>query len=205
MTDAASAADEPPPQPDHIEQTVQAIARLHAAHHRRATTVEKLVDKTTALVAQPWFITAVTLAVAAWIMGDVVLRRATGHGIDRPGFPWLQLAGELLAIYITSLVLISQRRKDELSELREQLTLELVIMIEHKVAKVIDLHEESRRDNPLLSNRVDAQATAMSAPADPEAVLAAFKETHASMMTEVEAQKEADAAGPEAEREPRAP
>jgi len=199
MTDLATAGDEPPIPPDHIEQTVQAIARLHAAHHRRATTLEKLVDRTTGLFAQPWFIAAVTLAVAAWIMGDVVLRRVAGHGLDRPGFPWLQLAGELLAIYITSLVLISQRRKDELSELREQLTLELVIMIEQKVAKVIDLHEEARRDNPLLSNRVDAQATAMSAPTDPEAVLEAFKETHATMMTEVEAEKAADATGLEAE------
>lgn len=174
--------------PPHIEQTVQAIARLHAAHDRRATTLQKLVDRVTALFAHPWFIATVALAAGAWIVGDVVLRRASGHGLDRPGFTWLQLAGELLAICITSLVLMSQRRKDELSELREQLTLELAIMTEQKVAKLIELQEEARRDNPLMADRVDTQAAAMAAPADPEAVLEAFKETHETMMAEDEAE-----------------
>jgi uncharacterized membrane protein len=72
---------------------------------------------------------------------------------------------------------MSQRRKDELSELREQLTLELAIMTEQKGAKLIALMEEMRRDNPLLANRVDTEADDMSAPADPEAVLEAFQET----------------------------
>jgi uncharacterized membrane protein len=203
MTDLGVERDEPSTLPPHIEQTVQAIARLHAAHHSRATRLEKLVDRVTALFAHPWFIAAVTLVVVAWIVGDVALRRAFGHGLDRSGFTWLQFAGELLAIYITSLVLMSQRRKDELSELREQLTLELVILIEQKVAKVIDLQEEARRDNPLLADRVDHEAAAMAAPADPEVVLDAFKETHETMLAEVEAEADPqDAERPQAEPRP---
>lgn len=203
MTDLAGAPDDGTDRPQHIEQTVQSIARLHAAHHRRATTLQRLADRTTALFAHPWFIVAVTLAAAAWVVGDVVLRRVFGHGLDRPGFPWLQLAGELLAIYITSLVLMSQRRKDELSELREQLTLELAILIEQKVAKVIDLHEEARRDNPMLADRADPEAEAMALPSDPEAVLEAFKETHETMLAEEEPDAVAEATDLEAELEPR--
>jgi uncharacterized membrane protein len=170
--------------PQHIEQTVQAIARLHAAHDKRATALQRLVDRLTSLFAHPWFIAAVTIAVLAWIAVNLLLQRLLGRSLDGAGFPWLQIAGEMLAIYITTLVLMSQRRKDELSELREQLTLELAILTEQKVAKLIDLQEEARRDNPLLANRVDRQAEAMSAPADPEAVLEAFKETHGNMMAE---------------------
>jgi uncharacterized membrane protein len=200
MTDLSGGVERPI-LPPHIEQTVQAIARLLAAHDRRATTLQRVVDRVTAVFADPWFIAGVVLLAAAWIVGDVALRRASGHGLDRPGFPWLQLAGQLLAICITSLVLMSQRRKDELSELREQLTLELVIMIEQKVAKVIDLHEEARRDNPLLADRVDPQAEAMAAPADPEAVMEAFKETHETMLTDVDEETAPEDAAP-AEREP---
>jgi uncharacterized membrane protein len=184
MTES-SGGGEPSALPDHIEQTVQAIARLHAAHDRRATMLQNLVDRITTLFAHPWFIAAVVLGSAGWLAGNVILRRIAGHGLDKPGFPWLQLAFGLLAICITSLVLMSQRRKDELSELREQLTLELEILIEQKVAKVIDLQEEARRDNPLLVDREDVQATAMAAPADPEAVLEAFRETHEEMLAEV--------------------
>jgi uncharacterized membrane protein len=104
------------------------------------------------------------------------LRRFAGWSFDSPAFPWLQGAGELAAILITTLVLMSQRRKDELSELREQLTLELAIMTEQKGAKLIALLEEMRRDNPLLANRVDTEADDMSIAADPEAVLEAFKD-----------------------------
>jgi uncharacterized membrane protein len=161
--------------PPHIEQTVQAIARLHKAHEERATTLELLVDRLTALVARPAFIGATLAAVAIWIGANPLLRRLAGWSFDSPPFPWLQGAGTLAAILITTLVLVSQRRKDELSELREQLTLELAIMTEQKSAKLIALMEEMRRDNPLIADRVDTEADDMSTAADPETVLEAFK------------------------------
>jgi uncharacterized membrane protein len=162
--------------PPHIEQTVQAIARLHQAHHERATSIERFVDRLTGLVARPAFIGVVALIVIAWISANLALRRYAGWCLDSPPFPWLQGAAELVAIVITTLILTSQRRKDELSELREQLTLQLATMTEQKVAKLIALMEEQRRDSPQLTNRVDTEAEQMSAPADPETVIEAIKD-----------------------------
>jgi uncharacterized membrane protein len=178
--------------PQHIEQTVQAIARLHAEHHKRATPSQRIVDRLTAIVAHPSFIGAVTLVVIGWIAANLLLARFTGWRFDGPAFPWLQGAGELTAIYITTLILMSQRHKDQISELREQLTLEIAIMTEQKGAKIIELLEEMRRDSPSLVDRVDHQADAMAKPADPDAVLEAFRETHEGMMAEAD-----DAAGAE--------
>jgi len=172
--------------PAHIEQTVQAIARLHKAHHQRATPLQLFVDRLTALVARPAFIGLVVMTVIVWIGGNLLLLQLTGWSLDRPAFPWLQGAGELAAIFITTLILMSQRRKDELSELREQLILELAIMTEQKGAKLIALMEEMRRDNPLLVNRVDTEAEDMSTPADPEAVLEAFQEAQDDGVVEPE-------------------
>jgi len=169
-------ADELPP---HIEQTVQAIARLHAAHKERATPMERLVERLTAVVAQPGFLGLVILVVALWIAGNLVLSQIAGWSLDGSAFPWLQGAGQLAALLIATLVLISQRRKDELSELREQLTLELAIMTEQKSAKLIALMEELRRDHPQLVDRVDTEADQMSKPADPGKVLDALKDTDA--------------------------
>ncbi len=78
---------------------------------------------------------------------------------------------------MTSLILTTQRREDELASLREQLTLELGILSEQKASKIISLLEELRLDNLNIRNRIDLEAAAMSAPADPEAVLEAIKET----------------------------
>jgi uncharacterized membrane protein len=51
---------------------------------------------------------------------------------------------------------------------------------EQKIAKVIQLLEESRRDNPLVGNRLDSEAEPMAQPADPQSVLDAIKKTHVS-------------------------
>ena len=52
----------------------------------------------------------------------------------------------LLALYVTVLILTTQRRDDQLASYREQLTLELAILGEQKSAKIISLLEELRRD-----------------------------------------------------------
>ena len=52
-----------------------------------------------------------------------------------PPFAWLQGALGLLALYITTLILTTQRREDELASYREQLTLELAILSELEVSQ----------------------------------------------------------------------
>jgi uncharacterized membrane protein len=173
-------AETPSDLPPHVGQSVQAIAKLRAAHEERATPMERVVERLTAVVAQPTFIGIVVLVVTLWIVGNLALGRITGRSLDGSAFPWLQGAGQLAALLITTLVLISQRRKDELSALREQLTLELAIMTEQKGAKLIALMEELRRDHPQLIDRIDAEADQMSRPADPEVVLDAIKEPDAT-------------------------
>jgi len=88
------------------------------------------------------------------------------------------MAFSLASFYIVILVYVTQRRDDELAELREQLTLELALLSEQKTAKVIQLLEEFRRDIPLVPNRTDEQADAMAQPVDPERVFNVIKDTH---------------------------
>ncbi len=137
----------------------------------------------TAIVAHPSFLAGVTLTVVGWIAGNLALVRLVGWSFDKGAFPWLQGAGELAAIYITALILMSQKHKDEISELREQLTMELAIITEQKGAKIVALIEELRRDSPQLANRVDSQAEAMSAPTDHQVLAEAIKETQAGIAT----------------------
>ncbi len=59
---------------------------------------------------------------------------------------------------------------------RAQLILELSVVNDQKVSKIIELLEEYRRDNPAVSYRVDDAAAAMSTPSDTGGVLAAIKE-----------------------------
>ena len=163
--------------PAHIEETVQAISRVHAEHYRAASPLQKITNRLITRVGRPQFLGVLTAIVAGWVAFNLVLMGLGRKPLDEPPFFWMQGAVGLAALYTTSLILITQRYDDQLSTLREQLSLELNILSEQKAAKIIELLEELRRDHPSIRDRVDQTAAAMSAPADPEAVLAAIKET----------------------------
>ena len=78
---------------------------------------------------------------------------------------------------MTAVILSTQRRAGELASHREQLTLELATLAEQKSAKTISLLEVLRRDSPTLPDRVDDDADAMAASADPGSVLQAIIES----------------------------
>jgi uncharacterized membrane protein len=169
----------PPNLPAHIEETVRSLAQLHADHHRNATPYERAVARTTALLAHPRFIGGLAIVVAAWMTLNLLAAPLGYPALDPPPFSWLGSAVSLASLYMVVLILATQRRDDQLTQRREQLTLELAILIEQKTAKIIQLLEESRRDNPQVQNRHDPEADAMAQPADPESVLVAIRETHA--------------------------
>ena len=130
--------------------------------------------------------------IAAMLRGDISQRRVEAPAFrhlenlvaarlgfapfDPAPFACLQGAASIGALLVATLILTTQRREDRLADHRAQLILELSIANDQKIAKIIGLLEESRRDNPAITDRVDDQAAAMSNPSDTEAVLAAIKE-----------------------------
>ena len=118
-----------------------------------------------------------TAAVILGVCGNTLAPVVGLKPWDEAPFAWLQGTLGLLALYVTMLILTTQRREDQLAGCREQLTLESAILGEQKSAKIIALLEEMRRDSPTLKNRFDEEAAAMSIAVDPQAVLDAIKET----------------------------
>ena len=100
--------------------------------------------------------------------------------LDRRVFAWLAGASSLTSLYLVILILTTQSGDDRLTQRRELLNLELTILSEQKIAKVVQLLEEIRRDNPLIQNRVDLDADNMAQPTDPSSVLDAIKDNHAN-------------------------
>jgi uncharacterized membrane protein len=164
--------------PEHIQQTIDAIAEVHVRHLREATRAHRFMQGTVSWVARPRFIALLTIFVAAWVGANFYFDE---RAFDPPPFPILQDIGTLAALYITVLILITTQREKEIGEHREQLTLQLAILAEQKSAKVIQLIEEARRDNPLIGDRHDAEAAKLAVPADPEAVLDAIKDTQGTL------------------------
>ncbi|HEX3666932.1 MAG TPA: DUF1003 domain-containing protein [Rhizomicrobium sp.] len=161
--------------PEHLGETVQAIVRLHADHARSATPAERLLEITLELLGRAAAAVILTVLVAAWIGANILLGR---RAFDAPPFPLLATLLALFAVYMTVIILIVQRRAQRLGDHREQLMLQLALLSDRKTAKLIELIEELRRDDPLIRDRSDRQAEELTKTVPPETVLEAIREVH---------------------------
>ncbi|MBV9995800.1 MAG: DUF1003 domain-containing protein [Caulobacteraceae bacterium] len=174
--------------PAHIEETVKAIARLHAQHRKGATGLQRGVETLTRLFSRPLAAALLAAAAVGWILVNATFIQLGRPALDPPPYAFLGLATALAALLMTVFILITQRREDELSELREQLTLELAILSEQKAAKLIELLEELRHDLPTVKDRLDLEARSLAKPADPETVLEALKESQGAEVQDMPAE-----------------
>jgi len=165
--------------PAHIEDTIRSIARLDVEHFESATRSQRRVEHVTGWLARPFAVAMLTLLVAVWVGANVLGPRLGIAAFDPPPFTWLANMVSLGAFYVVMLILITQRREEELAQHHAQLTLQLTILGEQKTAKVIALLEELRRDLPMIHDRVDHEARAMAEPSDPHSLLHALRETEA--------------------------
>ena len=158
---------------EHVAQSVDELADMHVAHYRSASRLQRSIDRLTAMVATPPALLTLTIGMALWI---VVTFASSRRGIDQPSFGWLELAATCAALLVAVLILVTQRREDQLAERRGQLTLELAILADKKSAKIIALLEELRHDHPEVSDRLDRVSAEMAKPVDVPTVLAAIDE-----------------------------
>lgn len=161
--------------PGHVGESIEAVARLHAEHSRSATRAERAFEIMMALLGRAAAAGMLTVLVGAWIGTNLLLKP---RAFDSPPFPILESLLTLFAVYMTVVILIVQRRAQELGERREQLMLQLALQSDHKTAKLIALIEELRRDDPLIRNRSDRQAEELTKTVPPEKVLEAIREGH---------------------------
>jgi uncharacterized membrane protein len=159
----------------HVEGTVQALAQLRDEHERKATPLQRLMGRFTRRAASPVFVILLTAIFIFWIGVNSALLFVGKKPVDEPPFFWMQGAVSLAALYMTVLILSTQRRENELTSHHEHLTLELAILSEQKTTKIIALLEELRQDHPDIHDRIDNEAASLSEPTDTQSVLETIK------------------------------
>jgi uncharacterized membrane protein len=167
---------DPPPSVLTGHDISQATAQLRAEHDQETSGLQRAVDNLTGVVGLPGFVMVLAVAISLWIVGNIAARLFGFQPIDPPPFIWLQASITVVALFVAALILTTQRRADQLASHRDQLMLELAILNDQKTSKIIELLEEGRRDNPMIADRVDKTALAMSTPSDAQSVLDAIKD-----------------------------
>jgi uncharacterized membrane protein len=161
----------------HVLQNVRAIAAMYERAEREVTRHQRAVEIVTGVAARPRTLYLVAALALAWAATNGTLHALHRGALDPPPFYWLQGVMGLTALLLAIVILATQRRQATLAEQRAHLDLQVNLLAEQKIAKVIALLEELRRDLPAVRDRHDPEAQAMAEPADPDAVVDALKES----------------------------
>ena len=175
-------APEDPPIPvadslsDHIGQNIDSLV----AHKRRewdqTGASQRRVERLGRFIGRPVYLIGMLASVMVWIglnVGGEILGFAPP---DPPPFVMLQGVLTLLALITTTIVLIAQNRQTNLEQKQAHLELQVNLLTEQKVTKLILLIEELRRDLPMVKDRHDPQAAVLQETADTAHVLSALVE-----------------------------
>jgi uncharacterized membrane protein len=159
-----------------LSEDVESVASIRARAKERLGKHQRLVEVLTAALGRPRTVYVILSSVVGWIAFNVLTPWLFGwQRIDPPPFFWLQGTAALSALLMTTLVLITENRQTRHAEERSHLDLQVNLLAEHKVTKLIALVEELRRDLPMVRDRIDREADAMQEAVDPHAMLEALE------------------------------
>lgn len=164
---------------DIIENDIGNLASIRRNVEREASSHQQLIEKITRnVLGRPFTLYVIFLATLLWIIFNIAGQIVGLPVYDSPPYFWLQGFIGFVALLTTTAVLITQNRQSKLTDQRTFLELELSLLTERKVSKLIELVEALRKDMPQVANRQDNQADIMKESADPVQVLTMFQETY---------------------------
>ncbi|MGB3312362.1 MAG: DUF1003 domain-containing protein [Nodosilinea sp.] len=172
------------PLPDPIAENIDAIIAIHRQESKDVAPQERVLAVVASWFSRPVFLYLLLGGMGLWLAGDW-LNHTGLLPVALPTFSWAEQGLDAAALLISTGVLIRQNRQESFAEQRTQLMLQLSLLSEKKIAKIIALLEELREDLPNLEQRYDPEAAIMQQSADPLTVLEALK---ATLETEVSAE-----------------
>ena len=165
---------------DPIARNIADIVELENQELARTTPGRRWLEAVSRRLARPAYPLILLIFVGAWITLNLTARAVGIRYFDPPPFPWLAGILTLTALLTTTIVLIGQGRQGILAEQRAHLDLQINLLTEQKVTKLIHLIEELRADLPGVRVRHDPHVSRLKKPADPAQGASALKERDAA-------------------------
>lgn len=161
---------------DHIEQNIERVVAHQRREWEQTSASQRRVERLGRFIGRPAYLIGLLACVAVWIGVNVAVKILGLAPIDPAPFGMLEGLLTLIALITTTIVLIAQNRQTRLEQKQAHLELQVSLLTEQKVTKLIRLIEELRRDMPMVKDRHDQQAAALQEPADANQVLSALEE-----------------------------
>jgi uncharacterized membrane protein len=152
---------------DPINENIQTIADLHKHAERSVSPQQRVIEKVTDFLGQPRFLFIILAVVTLWIVSNILLATFGLPNFDPPPFTWLLGVLTLGALLQATLILITQNRQDMTTERNRQLDLQISLLLDEKMSKLITMVDELRQAHPALKESIDPQIEALKKTVNP--------------------------------------
>lgn len=163
-----------------IARNISDIIELENKELESLTRTQRWLEVASRRIARPAYVAGLLLFVAAWVALNLEGAAVRIPPFDPPPFHWLEGLLTLTALLTTTIVLIGQARQTRLAGQRAHLDLQINLLTEQKVTKLIHLLEELRTDLPGIRERLDPHLLQLKKPTDAARVASALKERDAA-------------------------
>ncbi len=162
---------------DILDKDIETIVDMRMVAERKVGRHQRMIERVTNSIGRPQAFYLILLIVLLWILLNEFHKYLGIPSYDPPPFSWLQDTVSVSALLMTTAILITQNRQAKITEQRRHLDLQITLLTERKVSKLIALVEDLRKDIPTVENPHDPEAQAMKEPVDPHTALTSLNKT----------------------------
>ena len=173
-----SSADQPSSAnlPSSAKENLEVLSQFKDREEAQISGLQLAIERISRVFGSPAFFTFALVFIAFWIAVNLWGIHHGWHYVDTPPFFWLQGLVSCNALLLTVAVLIRQNRMAQVAEHRAHLDLQINLLTEQKVTKLLQILDAPRRDSAALHGGQDDEAREMTKPADTHALMHAIKE-----------------------------
>jgi uncharacterized membrane protein len=178
--DSQSPQPEPPGKTAELspstKDNLELLASFKDGEDAQISGVQLLIERVSAFFGSPAYFAFAVVFILLWMLVNGWAAHMGAHPIDEPPFFWLQGVVSSNALLLTVAVLIRQNRMANVAEHRAHLDLQINLLSEQKVTKILQIVDELQRELTALRGRPDAEVAEMTKPADAHALMHAIKQ-----------------------------
>ncbi len=158
-------------------ENLAVVADFHDQEDAKVSGAQLAIERVSSFFGSPTYFAFAVAFIVVWIAANSWGAQAGWEHFDEPPFFWLQGIVSANALLLTIAVLIRQNRMSKLAQHHSHLDLQINLLTEQKVTRILNLVEERQRGVSAQAGQ-DSESAELAQPADPEALLQAIKQQH---------------------------
>ena len=162
--------------PSSAKENLELLSQFKDREEAQISGLQLAIERVSRFFGSPAYFGFAVLFIAMWIAVNVWGMNHGWRHVDTPPFFYLQGLVSCNALLLTVAVLIRQNRMAQVAEHRAHLDLQINLLTEQKVTKLLQILDAPRRDLATMHGGPDDEASELTKPADTHALMHAIKE-----------------------------